>query len=85
MKESNKCVLIGVDEGDEKLWAVTFYVSRAPVCYKGHSTHFMLVIKDIYSNSGVQGASWSSMYSARLPYDQKGDDIGLSFWKQRLK
>ena len=45
----------------------------------------MLVIKDIYSNSGVQGASWSSMYSARLPYDQKENDIGLGFWKQRLK
>ena len=28
---------------------------------------FMVVIKDIYSNSGVQGASWSSMYSARQP------------------
>ena len=58
---------------------------KAPVCYKGHCTHFMLVIKDIYSNSGVQGASWSSMYSARLPYDQKENDIGLGFWQQRLK
>ena len=37
----------------------------------------MFVIKDVDCNSGVQGASWSLMYWAQQPYEQKGNGRGL--------